>query len=386
MPIPTEVVGSLPRPKVLQDTLVAYDEGRVDRETLLREQDKAARDSVERMAATGEMYITDGEQRNSSFATYPLTDTLGGTGLLDTMKGDGHCIITFEDGHKRQLPGLVRGPFRYKTYAHENFKLSLPYTLGTSAKLKQAVIAPSLLFLTYPPDSEIDGYPRTAFAKDLVDECEKDIRGCFAAGAARVSIDFTEGRLASRGGGDPGSAEAGSELLRTFISLINSVLERFTAEERKNIGLHTCPGGDCDSTHSADVPYVALLGTMFNINAGYFLIQLSSEADKEDVYRQIGKRIRSDAHGVKQVAFIGVTNPLDPRVETPEEICEQLVNASRYIPKDQLGATDDCGFSPFSIDAKPRHGGDADFARDVAFRKIANRIKGAALASRELGI
>lgn len=74
MPIPTEVVGSLPRPKVLQDTLVAYDEGRVDRETLLREQDKAARDSVERMAATGEMYITDGEQRNSSFATYPLTE------------------------------------------------------------------------------------------------------------------------------------------------------------------------------------------------------------------------------------------------------------------------------------------------------------------------
>jgi methionine synthase II (cobalamin-independent) len=43
------------------------------------------------------------------------------------------------------------------------------------------------------------------------------------------------------------------------------------------------------------------------------------------------------------VAFIGVINPLNPTVETPEQICEDLVLAAKYIPKDQLGATDDCG-------------------------------------------
>lgn len=59
---------------MLQDAFIAYDEGHIGREALLREQDKAARDSVERMAATGETYVTDGEQRNSSFATYPLTE------------------------------------------------------------------------------------------------------------------------------------------------------------------------------------------------------------------------------------------------------------------------------------------------------------------------
>ena len=59
--------------------------------------------------------------------------------------------------------------------------------------LKQAVIAPSMLSLLYPLDEVIDGYPREQFLSDLVDECEKDIRLCFEAGAVRVSIDFTEG-------------------------------------------------------------------------------------------------------------------------------------------------------------------------------------------------
>jgi hypothetical protein len=54
------------------------------------------------------------------------------------------------------------------------------------------------------------------------------------------------------------------------------------------------------------------------MNAGYFLIQLSSEKDKERVYKLIGQYSRSDANGVPQVCFIGVTNPQSPRVETPQ--------------------------------------------------------------------
>ena len=44
-----------------------------------------------------------------------------------------------------------------------------------------------------------------------------------------------------------------------------------------------------------------------------------------------------------QVAFIGVINPLNPRVETPEEVCAALVTAAKYIDHSQLGSTDDCG-------------------------------------------
>ena len=81
---------------------------------------------------------------------------------------------------------------------------------------------------------------------------------------------------------------------------------------------------------------------------------------------------------------VGVTNPQNPRVESPEEIADLLVRAADFIPKERLGATDDCGFSPFSRDVKPKHGS-PDFARDIAMRKIAARLEGAALARQELG-
>ncbi len=380
MPIPTENVGSLPRPMKLQEAIAAYDKGEITKDQLKVEQDAAAKDSVERMEATGTGIVSDGEQRASSFATYPLADTLAGTGLADNLAGDGQYFAIFDDGHNRQLPRLTGGPFRYKTYAADLLSQSKPYA---SKPMKQAVIAPSMLYLLYPLKDQLEGYTREQFLDDLCDEAEKDIRKAFDAGAERVSIDFTEGRLANKR--DARNPWTGENLLQTFIDLNNRVIDRFSPQERANIGIHTCPGGDCDSVHSKEVDYAELLPLMFKMNAGYFLIQLASEDDKEHVYKLIGDNIRADANGVKQVAFIGVIDPLNPMVETPEQVATDLVKAAEYIPVDQLGATDDCGFSPFSIDVKPKHGS-PDFARDIAFKKITAREEGVKLASERLGV
>jgi methionine synthase II (cobalamin-independent) len=380
MPIPTEPVGSLPRPAKLQRAFAAYDAGEISHEELEREQDAACLDSIRRMEATGAPIVSDGEQRASSFATYPLTETLAGTGLADNLAAEGQYFAIFTDGHHRQLPRLTGGPFKYKTYAADYLEKSIRMA---SKPMKQAVIAPSMLALLYPLDADVPGYPREQFENDLVGDCEKDIRRCFEVGAARVSIDFTEGRLACRN--DPRNPWTGRGMLGHFIELNNRVLDRFSTEERRNIGIHTCPGGDCDSTHSADVDYAELLPSMFKMNAGYFLMQLASEPDKERVYRLIGQYRRDDANGVPQVCFIGVINPQNPRVETPQEVCDDLMLASKYIPKERLGSTDDCGFSPFSIDVKPKHGS-PDVARDIAFQKIKSRVEGTRIASAKLGI
>jgi methionine synthase II (cobalamin-independent) len=240
-----------------------------------------------------------------------------------------------------------------------------------------------MLALLYPLKDPVEGYSREDFEAKLIDECEKDIREAFAAGAARVSVDFTEGRLATRE--DPRNPWTGAGLLPHFIELNNRVMARFTAEERKNIGIHTCPGGDRDSVHSADVPYNNLLGSMFDINAGYFLIQMKSEREKDPVLETIGKNLRSDAEGVTQMAYLGVCNVASPRAESPQEIADQLIRAANFIDKNQIGSTDDCGFSPFSIDEKPNYGS-PDYARDVAFAKIKARVEGSRLAAEKLGI
>ncbi len=379
MNLRTEPVGSLPRPARLQSALIDFDSGLIEEPELRAEQDAAVADSLARFAQTGSPIISDGEQRASSFATYPFADTLGGFSLADNLSLDGQYFAIFEDGHHRQLPRLTGGPFRYTGHAARNVEAARPLT---ALPLKQAVIAPSMLSLLYPLDGQLDGYSRNEFLDDLVDECENDIRLCFAAGAERVSLDFTEGRLALRN--DSRNPWTGRALLGEFIELNNRVFDRFSREERANIGLHTCPGSDLDSAHSADVDYAQLLPELFQLNAGYFLVQLASEPDRERIYRLIGETLRAEADGIEQQVLIGVIDPKTPRVESPEEVRDQLVSAARYIPAERLGSTDDCGFSPFSIDDKPQHAS-PDAARDIAFAKITSRVEGTGLASAILG-
>ena len=379
--IPTEPVGSLPRPSKLQAAYAAYDAGDISRRRISRPSRRrrcAIRSRAWRRPARPSSPTASSAGRASR--PIPITDTLAGTGLAEHLAGGGQYFAIFADGHHRQLPRLTGGPFRYKSFAADSLKLSIK---SATKPMKQAVIAPSMLALLYPLDEEIEGYSREAFEADLIDECEKDVREAFAAGAVRVSIDFTEGRLSCRN--DSRNPWTGRQMLPHFIDLINGVLDRFTAEERVNIGIHTCPGGDCDSVHSADVPYNDLLPSMFQLNAGYFMIQFKSERNQEQVYKDIAASIRTDANGVVQMAYIGVINPQNPRVESAEEVCEQLVAAANHLPKEQIASTDDCGFSPFSIDVKPNHGS-PDYARDVAFQKIESRIKGTQMAAEKLGI
>ena len=379
MPIPTELVGSLPRPMKLQEAYADYDEGKITWEQLQAAQDEAAEDSIRRLEATGEPIVTDGEQRESSFATYPITDTLAGTGLAENLAGDGQFFAIFDDGHHRQLPRLTGGPFRYKTYASEFVEKNVKIA---THPVKQAVISPSMMMLLYPLEGEIDGYSREQFLADVIDECEKDIRQCFAAGAVRVSIDFTEGRLANKN--DSRNPWTGKNMLQEFIDLNNRVFERFTPEERRNIGIHTCPGGDCDSVHSKEVPYELLLEHMFDMNAGYFLIQCASEEDRRiglQALRPVQPRRRRRCragllHGRHQPAHV-------PRSRRPSTSGTSSCPRQSTSRSHRLGATDDCGFSPFSRDVKPKHGS-PDFARDVAMQKISARLEGARLASAEL--
>jgi methionine synthase II (cobalamin-independent) len=378
--IPTEPVGSIPRPLKLQQAFSAYDAKKITKAQLEEEQDAAVADTIKRFEATGSPIITDGEQRVSSFATYPLADTLSGTGLAPNLAPGGQYFAIFADGHNRQLPKITGGPFHYNFYAGDLVKKAVKMT---DKPLHQAVIAPSMMYLLYQLDGDIPGYPRKQFEDDIVNECEKDIRSCFAAGAAHVVMDFTEGRLAPRN--DPRNPWTTRKLLPFFIELDNRVLDRFSAQERKNIGVHVCPGGDVDSVHSADVPYWELLKHLFKLNAGYFQLQLASERDRESAYELVGKHLREDANGVSQMAYVGVIVTQSPRPESAQEVCDQLVAAAKYIDKQLLGSTDDCGFSPFSIDMKPNHG-TPDYARDVAFQKISNRVAGTKMAAERLGV
>src|ERR1700730_178899 len=144
MTIPTEPIGSIPRPLKLLEAINRQGSSHTSLEPLYEE---AVRKTIEQFEATGSPVVTDGEQRKyRNFATY--------------------CV-----------DGL--------------------------------------------PADNLPGHPREEFIKDLLDEHEKENRGCLAKGAHKVQIDFTEARLAVKM--DPSGG-----LLSSFIELNNIALGRFS--------------------------------------------------------------------------------------------------------------------------------------------------------------
>ena len=353
MTIPTEPIGSIPRPPELIEAIKSLQAGTIDAQALEPWYEIALRDTIDRLDQTGSPVLTDGEQTKPSFATYPLT------GLLN-LAPDG-VVISFADGHSRQLPRLISGPFRYAMHAGTYTRAARRYT---TRPIKQAVISASALSLLYP-EGGLPGYPREAFIADLLDEAEADIRSAFDAGATSVQIDFTEGRLSLK-------LDPTGSLLHSFVALNNQVLDRFSAEERSGIGVHVCPGGDHDSTHSADVDYATFLPVLFTLNVGRFYLQMASEPDRKRMLRLVSL-IAEPRHRI----FIGVIDPINPVVETAAQVRDRVLEAAFFLSKEQLGTTDDCGFAPFADDIST--------ARDTAFRKIRARVDGTALAAAELG-
>jgi len=352
MAIPTEPIGSIPRPPELIDAIASTDGSDPALDPLY---EAAIRDTVERFEATGSPVVTDGEQRKyHNFWTYCVHG-------MPNAAPDGFKI-PFAAGHTRRMPRLTAGPFRYLRTADAYLKAAQKYA---RVPVKQAVISPSAMSLMYPPEGLPD-YPREQFLADLLREHETEVRNCLRAGAHKVQIDFTEGRLAVK-------IDPSGNLLHSFIDLNNLGLARFTDAERQRIGIHTCPGGDRDSTHSADVDYADLLPALFGLNAGNFYVALAGEPDRIRVLKIIRDHLKPD-----QRVFVGVIAPIDPRIETPEEVRDRVLEAADYIPRKQLGTTDDCGFSPFCDDTST--------TRDTAFAKIRARVLGTALASQRLGV
>ncbi|MDO3628036.1 cobalamin-independent methionine synthase II family protein [Mucilaginibacter sp. BT774] len=348
MKLPTEPIGSIPRPDELIDAIA----GKPDSNPFDVLFERAINDTISQFAQTGSPVITDGEQTKSSFATYPLE------GLTDLAPNG--VTINFQDGHTRQLPVLTSGPFKYGNYAVKYLDIAKK---KTHLPVKQAVISASALSLIYPQDG-IPGYSQSDFINDLLNECEKDIRQCLEHGAYKVQMDFTEGRLSLK-------LDPSGGVLKHFIGLNNQVFDRFSKEEQQKLGVHVCPGGDHDSTHSADIDYADFLPELFNLHVGSFYLQLASEPDRRKVLKIIKQYLKPG-----QTAFIGVIDVLNPVVETKETVRDRVLEAAEYIPLSQLGTTDDCGFSPFCDDVST--------TRETAFAKIKARVEGTKLAEQKL--
>ncbi|EGC35259.1 hypothetical protein DICPUDRAFT_97944 [Dictyostelium purpureum] len=366
--IPTEPIGSIPRPRYLIDSFKKYNEGLITYEEYMSICDKSLEETVHGFLEAGSVVITDGEQYKPNFITYPIH---GSNQVIDQKNNEKKgFIIQFQDGHIRQLP-ILSGknlPFKYKQYANEylsRVKKMFPY-----AKIKQTIISVSAMSLIYPANQQFEKYSKDEFYKDMLNEVEKEIRMCLETGVESIQIDATEARLSLK-------IDPSGQMLKKFIDLNNQLLIRFNDEEIQKIGIHSCPGGD-KSFHSSDVDYCRLLiPSLFKLRVSRFYLEFAAEKDKIRILECIAKNIKPH-----QIVFFGVINVVDPRVETPEEVRDLVLEIAKYIPLNQIGTCCDCGYSPFS---QPPIGGypqthSLESSREIAFKKIKSRVEGTKMA------
>ena len=355
MTLPTEPIGSIPRPRPSRTACRRRPPDGSPADELDALFDDAVGDTLARFEATGSPVVTDGEQRKPSFATYPVA------GLTDLAPGG--VTIPFEDGHTRQLPVLTTGPFRYATQAWSYLDAARG---TTTAQLKQAVISASALSLHVPGRRHRRATPREAFIDDLVAEAAAEIRGCLERGATRPDrlhrgAPVAQARSVGR---------AARRVRRPEQPRPRPAHRRGAGAGRRPHLSGRRPGLDPQRRRrlrgaaARPVPHE---------RRTRFYVQLASEADRERVLEILGDHATGDRR-----IFVGVTDPIDPRVETPEEVRDRVLEAARFIDPSHLGTTDDCGFSPF--------GDDTSTSRDIAFAKIQARIDGTRLASAELGV
>lgn len=269
---------------------------------------------------------------------------------------------------------MIKAPFRYATFAVEYLRTAQKYT---KQPLKQTIIAPSTLSLVYK-ESSIENYSREQFLDDLINEAEKDIRQCLQENVDKVQLDFPEAKLALKW-------DQTGRLLQELIQINNRLLDRFNDNDKKKLGVHICSGlysifflinlminlfiigNDKGSTYSSDVDYSQVLREVFQLHLKHFYLQLASEEDPDSILLLVSKLIQPE-HRV----FIGVIDPLNHEIEKIEDIRDRVLRAAKYIPINQLGTTDDCGFAPFN---------DNDtITREKCYEKIRARIEGTKLA------
>ena len=355
------------------------------RTQLEAEQDAAVRDSIERFEATGSPIISDGEQRWSSFATYPVTDTLGRHRPGRPPRADRRPVL--RDLRRRPQPAVAparpAGRSRYKNYAADSLPKSHPVRPQADEAGRDRARRCSLLL--YPLREAVPGYSRERVRGRIWStSARRTSAGRSTTGAARVSIDFTEGRLATRE--DPRNPWTGAghavALHRADQPGVRPVHRR---RARATSASTPAPAATATRCTARTCPYSDLLPEH---------VPASTPATSSCSWPASGTGTRSPARRRSTAATTprGRADRLHRRHQPAEPASRErrrrsrpLVRAANYIPKEQLGSTDDCGFSPFSIDEKPSHGS-PDYARDVAFQKISNRIEGTRAAAEKLGL
>jgi 5-methyltetrahydropteroyltriglutamate--homocysteine methyltransferase len=132
--------------------------------------------------------------------------------------------------------------------------------------------------------------------------------------------------------------------------------------------MHIC-WGNYEGPHTYDIALEKILPIILKSKIKYFLIESSNprHAHEWKVFQDI--KLPKD-----KVLVPGVIDSTSNFVEHPEVVADRLIQFSTVIPKDQLMAGTDCGFSTFA--------GFGKIDEKICYEKLHALVEGTKLASK----
>ena len=134
------------------------------------------------------------------------------------------------------------------------------------------------------------------------------------------------------------------------------------------VRMHIC-WGNYEGPHIFDIGLEKILPIILKANLKYLLIESSNPRHSHEW--QVFKNISLPKD---KVIVPGVIDSTSNFVEHPQVVADRLIQFSKVIPKDQLMAGTDCGFSTFA--------GFGKIDEEICYAKLNSLVEGTAIASK----
>ena len=355
-------IGSLVRPARLRDVFGRYDRGQASREELIKAQDEAILDVIQKQEAHGFPVVTDGEFRRHSFQE-SFSECVAGFDVPDN-------ISLYYERRDLNLKPLERAEQNFneagpaivtRRGAVERLKLvrNLPLEefryAQSVAKVpaKVTVLGPDRIAQRFKWEASLGVYKGLDEFVEHVVQIEREIIAALVeAGCKYIQID-APGYTAYV---DPISLQRmrarGEDPERNFFRSIdadNALIEGFSGV---TFGIHICRGNarTVDPKTGKLVPqwhregsYDAIAEKLFN-SLKHQRVLLEYDSDRAGGFEPL-RLVPKD-----KIVVLGLVSTKNSDMETVDDLKRRIDQASKHIPLDQLALSPQCGFG--GIDSK----------------------------------
>jgi 5-methyltetrahydropteroyltriglutamate--homocysteine methyltransferase len=368
----TTHVGSLPRSKELSDFLFAKDKGEKFSKSSFDEVLKNNVESVvERQLDVGIDFVSDGEMSKISYATY-IKDRIDGFSGESERRAPADLDdfpeykekIAKSGGTPTYTRPCCTNELKVKDETSllqdiNNFKNSLDKLNHRHAFMNSASPGVINVFMPnkfYSTEDEYLDKLSNIMAKEYELITKSDIQ---------VQLDCPDLALARHMNFKNLSEDEFIKRAELQIECLNSALSNVDVEQTR---MHIC-WGNYEGPHTHDIALEKILPIILKSKIKYFLIESSNprHAHEWKVFQDI--KLPKD-----KVLVPGVIDSTSNFVEHPEVVADRLIQFSTVIPKDQLMAGTDCGFSTFA--------GFGKIDEKICYEKLYALVEGTKLASK----